>query len=350
MPKAPRTSNSTPEIRALIYKKSKENIPVREIANFAGITRQAVYQIVKNYNARGHFNDAPRSGRPSKLDDRSLRHLKISLEGNRRQSLSDLTTTVNNILPAPVHFDTVRHALRHQLGMNARIAAKKPYLKYEHRRARLAWAKKHRRWKFRDWRRIIWTDECSVEIGKGSRPVWVYRRPGERYIEKCLTGTFKSGRQSLMMWGCMAHGRLGPLLRMGKGERSGVDYVNSVLSGPLWDLYMELSEKRGLVAVMEDGAPIHRAGIAKRFRDNHKMESLPHPAQSPDVNPIEHVWRMLKIRVNQRKERPKNLDELWKIIQEEWEKIDIGFVNSLVRGMPRRAKAVYEARGGPTKY
>ena len=96
-----------------------------------------------------------------------------------------------------------------------------------------------------------------MEIGKDSRVVWVWRRPGERYDEKCLAPTFKSGRQSLMIWGCMAYGRLGPLVQIPKDERRGVDYVRLVLSGPLWDFYEELYEVRGRVAVMEDGAPIH---------------------------------------------------------------------------------------------
>jgi hypothetical protein len=42
--------------------------------------------------------------------------------------------------------------------MGAHIAAKKPYLKAVHRKARLAWAKEHRRWGKEDWKRIIWTD------------------------------------------------------------------------------------------------------------------------------------------------------------------------------------------------
>jgi hypothetical protein len=45
-----------------------------------------------------------------------------------------------------------------------------------------------------------------------------------------------------------------------------------------------------------------------------------------------------------------NIDEMWIAIQEEWEKIDLGFVNNLIQSMPRCAMAVQEARGGHTKY
>jgi transposase len=189
-----------------------------------------------------------------------------------------------------------------------------------------------------------------VEIGKDSRVGWVWRRPGERYLEKCLTPTFKSGRQTLMIWGCMAFGRLGPLVLIPKDERTGVDYVRLILGGPLWDFYSNLLEERGVVAVMEDGAPVHRSKAAKDFRTAHHLEVFPHPAQSSDVNPIEHVWHRLKTRINRRLHIPKNVDEMWVALQEEWGKIEVEFINTLVDSMPNRVEAIRKARGGPTKY
>ena len=234
--------------------------------------------------------------------------------------------------------------------MSGHIAAKKPFLKAANRKKRRKWAREHRGWGEEDWQHIIWTDEASVELGKNSRAVWVWRRPGERYDEKCTAPTFKSGRQSLMIWGCMAYGRLGPLICIPKDEKSGEDYVKNILNGPLWDIYMELSEERGLVGVMEDGAPVHRSKVAQNFRTSQGMEVFPHPPQSPDFNPIEHVWKKLKTAVNNRPVVPKSVDELWKVLQEEWAKIDLEFVNTLVKSMPNRVEAVLKAKGGPTKY
>ena len=116
------------------------------------------------------------------------------------------------------------------------------------------------------------------------------------------------------------------------------------------DFYMELSEERGVVAVMEDGAPIHRSKVTQDFCTNHQIEVFPHPAQSPDLNPIEHVWKHLKVKVNQRPVRSRNVDDLWVALLEEWEKIDVGFINSLIDSMPNRAAAVYTSKGGSTKY
>ena len=68
-----------------------------------------------------------------------------------------------------------------------------------------------------------------------------------------------------MIWGYMAHGRLGPLMRIAKGERKGDDYVRSVLACPLWRFYVDFFEERGIVALMEDGAPNHKSQAENKF-------------------------------------------------------------------------------------
>ena len=59
---------------------------------------------------------------------------------------------------------------------------------------------------------------------------------------------------------------------------------------------MECYDRMGAAMVMEDGAPVHWAKIAKSFRDTNAMASI--PPQSPDLNPIKHVWKKLKVLVN----------------------------------------------------
>jgi transposase len=350
MPKLVGTKNTHPDLRSLIYNHAQSGTSLPEIANLYGVHLRTVQRILKNYQERGYHIDAPRSGRPPRLDQRAIRHLNHHVERNRRQPLADITQHVNTFTIPPVASRTVKRALNKALGLNAHVAAKKPFLKKVHRQARHRWARGHRGWGEKDWHHVIWTDESSVEIGKDSRVPWVWRRPGERYDEGCLAPTFKSGRQSLMIWGCIAYGRLGPLIRIPKEERSGADYVRLVLADTLWDFYSELYEERGLVAVMEDGAPVHRCKLASNFRTSHFMEVFPHPAQSPDLNPIEHLWKILKTRINARENIPKNADEMWSAIQEEWKKIDVEMVNTLVTSMPARVEAVLKVKGGSTKY
>jgi transposase len=58
--------------------------------------------------------------------------------------------------------------------------------------------------------------------------------------------------------------------------------------------------------------------VEKWFKDN-KFNVLERPSQSPDLNPIEHLWAVLKKRVRAR--RPTNLTLLHQLCREEWAKI-----------------------------
>jgi transposase len=56
---------------------------------------------------------------------------------------------------------------------------------------------------------------------------------------------------------------------------------------------------------MDDGALVHRSKVAKDWRENHNIEKNEWPVQSPDLNPIKNVWKLLK-NVVQKRRRPKN--------------------------------------------
>ncbi len=61
----------------------------------------------------------------------------------------------------------------------------------------------------------------------------------------------------------------------------------------------------------QDNDPKHTAKITKEWLHNNSVTVLEWPSQSPDLNPIEHLWRDLKMAVHQR--LPSNLTELERI-------------------------------------
>ena len=71
-------------------------------------------------------------------------------------------------------------------------------------------------------------------------------------------------------------------------------------------------------------------------------------SHSPDLNPIQHLWRDLRIAVQQRS--PSNLTEFERICREEWEKLPKYRCAKLVASYARRLKAVVAAKGASTTY
>ena len=95
---------------------------------------------------------------------------------------------------------------------------------------------------------------------------------------------------------------------------------------------------------------MHTAKVARDFLNLKKVELLPWPPQSPDLNPIEELWSIVESGLRKHKPGPSNIRELEKMVIEEWESIPEELYRSLISSMPSRIQAVISANGGHTKY
>jgi len=108
----------------------------------------------------------------------------------------------------------------------------------------------------------------------------------------------------------------------------------------------ELGHGKGIL--MEDGASIHTSNFTSAWHRQLGFNKMEWPANSPDLNPIENVWRMLKYRLNRR--LPRNLDELHQALIVEWDRLSLDDYGKYINEMPERCEAVILARGGHTKW
>ncbi len=98
----------------------------------------------------------------------------------------------------------------------------------------------------------------------------------------------------------------------------------------------------------QDNAKPHSAHITKSWLRRKRVRVLDWPACSPDLFPIENVWRILKRKMRQR--RPRTVAHLKTCLQEEWDKITPETLHHLVSSVPKRLLSVVKRNGNITKW
>ncbi len=92
----------------------------------------------------------------------------------------------------------------------------------------------------------------------------------------------------------------------------------------------------------------HTAAITTAWLRSRRVRVLNLPACSPDLWPIENIWRIIKRKIRQR--RPRTLQQLETYIRQEWDQIPTPKLQKLITSMPRRLQTVLKRRGDATPW
>ncbi|GFV53567.1 DDE_3 domain-containing protein [Trichonephila clavipes] len=98
---------------------------------------------------------------------------------------------------------------------------------------------------------------------------------------------------------------------------------------------------------MDDNA---RADIVDECIQSEDITRMDWPAYSPELNPIEHVWDMLDLRIAARQPPPTCVPELRRALLNEWCNIPEDQIDNLILSMPRRCKACIASSERHTPY
>ena len=149
-----------------------------------------------------------------------------------------------------------------------------------------------------------------------------------------------------MVWGCFCNNKLGPLVLI-EGTLNSDRYIE-LLEEYLLPFLNNLDVENHIF--QDDNAPCHASIKTRTWKEDNLRETLPWPAQSPDINPIENLWDILERRVRKYKSLPTNKNDFFTLLKEEWDSIDESQLVRLVKSMPNRIKTVIKSKGNPTKF
>ena len=317
----------------------------RDIGTRLGVNHTVISRLVQKHGLTGQVKDRPRSGRPRKTsarDDRALVYMS-----NRHPMAGSRYLRQHWNAGVRASTSTVRRRLK-AVGLRARRPIRRPFLTPRHMQERLTWSRMRARWNLRSWGRIHWSDESRFLLHMADGRVRVWRYPNTRYAPQNIATTVPGGGGLVMVWGCISYDCRLDLITI-PGTLNAQRYQENVLE-PHVVPHFEDHTLASRPIFMDDNATPHRARVVKDYLQATAIETLPWPARSPDLNPIEHLWDILGRQMRSRDPPVQNLQELTQALHEEWQRIPMFKIRRLIISMGRRVQTVIRAGGGYTRY
>ena len=194
---------------------------------------------------------------------------------------------------------------------------------------------------------MIFSDEAPFRIFGTSGKSQIQRRNGERYHMSCIVPTVKHP-DTTHVWGCFSVKGTGSLCILPKNTAMNAKWYREVLQNHLLPTIEQRFGEDPMV-FQHDGASYHNAKATKEWIQDKGINILtPWPGNSPDLNPIENLWSILKNRVD--KQKPTNSGALQTLLKEEWGKVTEELSKKLVCSMPKRIADILKAKGAYCKY
>ena len=253
-----------------------------------------------------------KSSRPHSLNEYQERAVIRSITSGRVNTAVEAQKYLEERQNVHVSAQTVRNMLKRK-GLKSAVKKKKPFLKSQHIKDRLEFAKRYKDWTIEDWRCVIFSDETKINRFGSDGRKWYWKKAGSSLQSNHIVPTMKYGGGSLMVWGCIT--------------AKGIGYLGSIETIMSTAIYCDILDEYLLSTIewykynkkkiifQHNNDPKHTAKNTIKWLKDKKIRVLDWPSQSPDLNPIEHLWDYVKRRLSDYENIPCGMNELWERIE-----------------------------------
>lgn len=307
-----------------------------------GKSKFFVTKWLKRFKEGSNLQDAKRSGRPKKVTKPLEAKLKMYLLNPRYGSLREAQKKllIQNVC---ISKETIRTVAK-KIMIKFRRKPSKPVLKDVHKQKRLKFVNEFLRSKNANIeKKMIFYDESYI---------WTFSRNNGAWIEQGADVIYKpklSFTSKLMIAGFISWKGKSSIFIFKQKEMLNSKKYEWLLNSKVIPAATKLYGSTDKFIYVQDNAPCHKTKKIMVFFETNKINNLnDFPPCSPDLNPIENIWAILKSKIQ--KTEPKNLKELKRTIRMCWKNIPLSTIQSTIKSWNNRLVAIKNLEGDMSKY
>lgn len=299
---------------------------ISEIAIVMNINRKTISHHIYNYE--NNIKKQKREGKKPKTSDEQQKKIVDMVTKNGNLTLTDIQDKIKNT--SKISRSTISRILHKNNIIYGNVIIK-PFLTEKHKEIRLKWAQKYLDY---DWKNVIFSDETSIWLNTHSKKCWIEKNNRKIHHKKRHSKKFQ-------IWGCIT-----------VDNYCVFQIFNENLKAPKYIKILDDSLKnfdKEMYTFQQDNSPIHTSKIAKEYFSGANINILEWPPYSPDLNPIENLWSVIKLRI-QKIINYVSVDNFADIVEKIILRYDYEKINNMINSMPNRIQLVIENKGDTIDY